>query len=276
MKKRIIIVNIGNTSIAYALAQAGRIRDIRRLPTINSTGRTVKDAIKRLQGKGRISGSVICSVVPRLDRLWLKELAVVTGTKPLRVSHRLKLGINIDYPDPSSIGADRLANACGAAARYGTPVIVADFGTALTVDVISSNNAFIGGIIAPGLPLMSEYLAERTALLPRVSLKRPGKGRKRLQPNDAIGKSTLAAIEKGTEFGQLGMFREILRRIQAEPNMNRVKVCATGGYAEQVLSGSGLRIRLDPDLTLFGISRIYTLNVTTQVFSVRGSVFGGA
>jgi type III pantothenate kinase len=108
------------------------------------------------------------------------------------VSHKITLGVGIDYPKPETIGADRLANAAAAVALYGSPAIVVDFGTAVTFDVISAAGDYAGGVIAPGLNAMTDYLHNRTALLPRVSLR---------EPHRAIGRSTVEAMRSGAIHG---------------------------------------------------------------------------
>lgn len=200
--------------------------------------------------QGSAGGAVLCSVVPDRTKRWRDELGRHVPGKVINVTHRTPLGIKVTYPDPDAIGADRLANACGAVHRYGAPVIVADFGTALTFDVISRTHGYVGGVIAPGLPLMFDYLAERTALLPHIepaSISRP------------YGKNTADAMRIGARYGYRGMVREILAHVRAgvagEP-----AVCATGGYAGWVLRGLGEDVRIDPDLTLAGLGRIGEVN----------------
>ena len=257
MNTSIIVVDIGNTNTSFAIARDNHTSRISNLATHGQHRSTVSNALSRLVRSRNISGAILCSVVPAMNRLWLRELTRVTGVKPLVVHHRLKLGLDIVYPNPSRIGADRLANACAAVDRYGAPVIVADFGTALTFDVISRKNVYIGGVIAPGLSLMTDYLAERTALLPRLSLKSrkfSGKG------IHAIGKSTTEAMLIGAKLGYLGMVREITTCLRKELKDPQVRLCATGRYAEMVLTKSDMDINIDPNLTLYGISRIYELN----------------
>jgi type III pantothenate kinase len=249
----IILIDIGNTSTSVALEQGKQFVLVKRF---SSRGQTTRKIGTFLRAFGRkINGAILCSVVPALDKIWLKELKRMVAGKILRVNHRMKLGISINYSRPSSIGADRLANAVGACEKYGAPVIVADFGTALTFDIVSAKRAYLGGIIAPGPALFMDYLAERTALLPRMSLASLKRKQKSI-----IGKSTQEAMLIGLRTGYIGMLREIIRRIKKEPGLKNARLCATGGLAGMVLTGSGLKITIDPLLTLRGISRIYWLN----------------
>ncbi|MBI2441754.1 MAG: type III pantothenate kinase [Lentisphaerae bacterium] len=259
MSESVIVVDVGNTSTALALARAGRISGVTRLPTQTMHRAHVRQALKRLARNREIAGAMLCSVVPKRNRLWLSELRGISSRAPLVLHHGLKLGVRLDYPNPSGIGADRLANASAAAYRYGANVVVADFGTALTFDVVA-DNAYRGGIIVPGLPLMTDYLAEKTALLPHLELERyRGIGRN-LRAMTVIGKSTAQAMAIGARLGYLGMVREIFTHLQRVLGSRQVRLCATGGYAAWALAGGDLRVRIDPDLTLFGIARIYELN----------------
>jgi len=165
---------------------------------------------------------------------------------------RLKLGVKIDYPKPQSIGADRLANAAAVTALYGCPAIVVDFGTAVTFDIVSERRAYIGGVIAPGLEAMTSFLYQRTALLPKLSLK---------EPRRAIGKSTIQAMLAGAVFGYRGLVREILSRILGEQfPRKKVYIIATGGYARLIARGLPEIGVVHPNLTLEGLRIVANLN----------------
>lgn len=251
-KQPLLVVDVGNTSTTLGLYAGGRVLKTGRVPTSLRDLATVGKRAAAFVGARHIQGVVLSSVVPAVNRLWHAVAKTRwAGADWLQISHKLELSVPITYPRPASIGQDRLANTCGAACRYGTPVIVADFGTAVTFDVISRTHGYVGGIIAPGLPLMFSYLAEKTALLPHAG---PGPIR------HAVGKSTIEAMRMGARWGYRGLVREIVAEIADRLHEKRVTLCATGGYAGWVLRGSGLRMKLDPDLTLFGLGRIYELN----------------
>ena len=192
---------------------------------------------------------VVSSVVPAKNSAILKAAG---KTNVLWLDWKLKLGVAIDYPKPQSIGADRLANAAAATALYGFPAIVVDFGTAVTFDIVSAGRAYIGGVIAPGLEAMTNFLYQRTALLPRLSLK---------EPRRAIGKSTVQAMLSGAVFGYRGLVREILAQVRAEQFPHKkVHVVATGGYA-RLIAGRLPEIRVvHPNLTLEGLRIVANLN----------------
>ena len=151
--------------------------------------------------------------------------------------------LQLDYPKPETIGADRLADAAGAVSRYGAPVLVMDFGTALTAAVVTSDRVWRGGVIAPGFPLMRDYLFERTAKLPRMKI---GSGRA-----PKIGRSTEEAMRFGALVGYRGMVREIVSELKKNFKTD-FRLVATGGFAKWVLKDLDLLFTIDPTLTLYG------------------------
>ena len=203
----------------------------------------------RFLGKRNVEKMVVSSVVPAKNSAILKAARKVNV---LWLDWKLKLGVEIDYPNPQSIGADRLANAAAVTALYGFPAIVVDFGTAVTFDIVSGRRAYIGGVIAPGLEAMTNFLYRRTALLPKLSLK---------EPRRAIGKSTIQAMLSGAVFGYRGLVREILAQVRAEQFPHKkVHVVATGGYARLIARRlAGIDV-VHPNLTLEGLRIVANLN----------------
>jgi type III pantothenate kinase len=198
-----------------------------------------------------LAGAAMASVVPAVNAIWKDAVRRVAGRKLYLVTHRSELGVRVSYPEPASIGADRLANAAGGVERYGAPLIVADFGTAVTFDVVTKKEGYVGGVIAPGLPLMFQYMEEKTAKLPLIG---PGPVR------HAVGRSTEEAMRMGAQWGYRGLVREILGHLKKARGMAGARVVATGGHAGWIVKDMGVRMTVDPDLTLFGIGRIYDLN----------------
>jgi type III pantothenate kinase len=248
---RCLAVDVGNTSTTLGIVSPGRVLHVEHVGGGISDHDSVEAALARILKQRRVDGAILGSVVPDDNRRWIKVLRKHVGRPPVVVSHMSKLSVSIDYPKPASIGADRLANACGAVARHGAPVIVADFGTALTFDVVAQSGAYIGGVIAPGLPLMTEYLADRTALLPLIRLKgRCGR----------VGRSTEGAMRIGAHIGYRGMIREIVNHLVEGLDSDRVALCATGGFAKWVLSGADMPFSVEPNLTLRGLGQIFELN----------------
>ena len=249
VSKRVLTIDIGNTSTSLGIYRKGRISKVGRLEGPVKSQRQVRDRIQPYLEQG-LDGLCLASVVPSATRLWKAVLQRVECPVEM-VTHRSELGLKINYPKPASIGPDRLANAVGAASKFGAPVIVADFGTALTFDIVSAQRAYEGGVIAPGLPLMFSYLAEKTALLPHIEVK---------PVRRKIGKSTEEAMRVGAKYGYRGMVREIYEALCDQLGQVDVPLCATGGYSNWVLNGLDLAIQRDPHLTLFGLGEIFLLN----------------
>jgi type III pantothenate kinase len=237
-----LLIDVGNGRTKLGLSSRAAIVDRRELPT---HGVTVASILEKLRGWS-FRQAVIASVVPTVVPVWQ---AALPGLHVLR--HDTPLGIGIRYPQPETIGADRLANAVALAHLHGAPGIVIDFGTAVTFDILSPDRHYIGGVIAPGLRLMTDYLHERTALLPRVDL---------AEPSSAIGTSTLSAIQAGAAIGYRGMIRGILDALRQElPGGDSAHIVATGGDAEWIIAGMTETIPVDPDLTLHGLRLVGTL-----------------
>ncbi len=244
---RCVVVDIGNTSSAVALYVNGKISRVQHIKGgIRLAAKTCEDAFAAA-AKGGVNGVAIASVVPTVNPKWRALSKRLLGCEPLFVRAGVPMNITIDYPKPDRIGPDRLANAAGAVKRYGAPVVVADFGTALTFDVVTEKAVYIGGVITPGIPLMTDYLFEKTALLPKVEL--TGKCPK-------VGRSTEEAIRVGAQIGYRGMVREISAYLHENLRQD-FKLIATGGYAKWALTGSGMDFKVDPTLTLFGLGCIF-------------------
>ncbi len=247
---RCVVIDVGNTSTSLALYASGRISRFAHVKGgIAKNPRACSEAVQRAV-RGGVQGAILGSVVPKTNPLWEAMLTRELGCAPLVVRAGMPMDVTIDYPQPQTIGADRLANAAGGVVKYGAPLIVADFGTALTFDIVTQERCYIGGVIAPGLPLMTDYLHERTALLPHVT---PGG----VCPK--IGRSTRGAIQIGAQIGYRGIVREIVAYLSKTLGAN-VKLVGTGGYAKWVLGGIDMPFVIDPNLTLFGLGRIFERN----------------
>lgn len=207
------------------------------------------DSLQRVLAGQTFTAAVVCSVVPAK----YEQIAGFLDRCPMHaIDQYSPIGMAIDYPEPAQIGADRLANAAAVLEQYGAPVIVVDFGTAVTFDVISSQPAYCGGVIAPGLGAMSGYLPQKTALLEAIEL---------IEPPSAIGKSTEHAMQVGAVHGYRGLVREIIQQVRGELQ-GEAKVIATGGDAELIARGVEQIDVVDPELTLNGLRL-----VATRVFS---------
>lgn len=246
----LLVVDVGNTSTSLGLYRGGRVRQQVHFDTSETSSDGIRRVVRRLAKDAAWSGAMIATVVPARGPEWVQALQhLITGPVGL-LDHRSELGLPITYPKPASIGPDRLANACAGVHRFGAPLVVADFGTAVTFDVITRKGGYEGGVIGPGLPLMFSYLAEKTARLPLLTL-RNVKGR--------IGKSTEHAMQLGARWGYRGLVREVLTELQKHPALRTARWVATGGYARWVVQGMGWPIDVVPELTLEGVGRAFEL-----------------
>jgi len=239
-----LLIDISNSYAKFAFASKRRVSAPARI----ATNKLSSNLVAGFLGQREVRKVVVSSVVPAKKSAISR--AARKKAKVIWLDWKLKLGVKIDYPKPRSIGADRLANAAAVAELYGFPAIVVDFGTAVTFDIVSERCTYVGGVIAPGLEAMTNFLYQRTALLPRLSL-----------PRRAVGKSTIEAMLSGAVFGYRGLVREILGRIRAEQfPRKKVYVVATGGYA-RLIAGRLPEIGVvRPHLTLEGLRIVANLN----------------
>ena len=243
---KFIVVDVGNTSTAVGIWSNGRVTHVTH---VDGGWAEAFRSAEVLMQKG-LDGLAYLSVVPRADRGWRSwakrhrlSIHQVTSGDFSKVN---PLGITLDYPKPATIGADRLADAVAATDRYGAPVLVCDFGTAFTAAVVTSDYVWRGGVIAPGFPLMRDYLFERTAKLPRMTI--GGRCPK-------IGRSTEEAMRFGALVGYRGMVREIVTELERNFKAS-FRLVATGGFARWVLKDIGMDFTIDATLTLHGAGLI--------------------
>ncbi len=243
---KLIVVDVGNTSTAVGCWSNGRVS---RVSHIDGGTNEAMSAAEGLCNASCADGLAYLSVVPKKDRAW-RSFARRHGLRMHQVSSADfadgALGITLDYPEPATIGADRLADAVAAVDRHGAPVVVCDFGTAFTAAVVTADCVWRGGVIAPGFPLMRDYLFERTAKLPRMTI--GGKCPK-------IGRSTEEAMRFGALVGYRGMVREIVGELERNFGSD-FRLVATGGFAKWVLKDIGMDFTVDQTLTLHGAGLI--------------------
>ena len=240
-----LLVDISNSFTKLAFSSRQKAGRCSRIPTRDLTAA----AVQRVLAEQEVRSIVVSSVVPAKNAAIRKAAG---SRRVLFIDAKCKLGVGVDYPKPSTIGADRLANAAAVAQLYGFPAIVVDFGTAVTFDVVSADGNYIGGVIAPGLESMTSFLYQRTALLPKLTLR---------EPATAVGKTTRGAMMSGAVYGYRGLVREIIARISSEAfPRRRVRVVATGGYAELIAHRLPEIGAVHPGLTLEGLRLIGNLN----------------
>jgi type III pantothenate kinase len=244
----LLLIDIGNTHTHLGLANRGRVVRQADIPTLSCRGDSGDKALRRFVAERELDGAALCSVVPSCTRLICRNVQRNWQVRCLELSHRTVAGIGIDYPKPASIGPDRLANAVAARHHFGDPVVVVDFGTAVTFDVIDARGKYVGGIIAPGLAAMTEYLHEKTALLPRIRIR---------DTRIVIGKSTEEAMLAGALHGYRGLVRELIKKLKHELDTRHLPVVATGGYGKLMARGLDEITAVDPLLTLEGLRLVW-------------------
>ncbi len=199
----------------------------------------------------RITGIGISSVVPDLTDIFAAMALKYFKTEPVIVNSDIDLGIKIYYDDPKVVGADRLCNAVAGFAKYGGPLIVIDFGTATTYDVVAKNGDYLGGVIAPGIETSAVDLHLRAAKLPKVELH---------FPSIIIGTDTTSSMQSGILYGALDSMEGMVNRLQGELKKREKtegKLIATGGFSKFICDHSKLSIRWEPSLVLEGVRLIY-------------------
>ncbi len=245
----LLVVDAGNTNIVFAVHDgaawcgAWRIRtDAQRTSdeyAVWLLALLAHRGLKPLAVERAVIGTVVPAALYHLRRLcrdWF-------GVEPLIARSSLDWGFEIKVDSPAEVGADRLLNALAAHQRYAGPLIVIDFGTATTFDVVDADGAYIGGVIAPGINVSIEALHLAAARLPRIGIGRP---------QAVIGRATVPAMQSGLYWGYIGMIEGLATRIQAEFE-RPLKVVATGGLAPLLSEGTTIIEHIDPDLTLDGL-----------------------
>ncbi len=239
----ILLIDIGNT---HTHIGSGDDKTIGRQADFATHGLTVAEQTEALKSLGATSpeAAVLCSVVPDKTSTMQIALRQAYNLFAKELNHDSVKGVGVDYPDPATIGPDRLANAIAAKAHYGAPSVVVDFGTAVTFDVVNSAGNYAGGVIAPGIAAMTDYLHEKTALLPRIEIE---------VPSQVVGKTAREAMLSGAYFGYRGLIRELLKELKRELGVHELPVVATGGYAELIAKDLPGIAAIEPDLTLEGL-----------------------
>ena len=244
----ILLFDIGNTHTHLGLANARRVFRQVNIPTTAWFDGTADRLVQRFAGKTRLTGAALCSVVPRATPCAIRATKRQWNVAPLSLTPATISGVGINYPKPETIGADRLANAVAARHHYGAPVVVVDFGTAVTFDVVDRRGDYVGGIIAPGLAAMTDYLHEKTALLPQIKVR---------EVRAVIGKNTEQAMLIGAVHGYRGLIHGLILKLKRELKCPRLPVVATGGYARLMAARLPDITAVEPLLTLEGLRLVW-------------------
>ena len=195
-----------------------------------------------------IKDAIICSVVPNVMHSLASAMIKYLEIKPIIVGADLKTGLRIDVPNPQQVGADRIVDAVAAYEIYGGPVLVMDFGTATTYDLVDETGAFIGGITAPGIRTAGKALWQDAAKLPEIEIAKPEK---------IVGIDTITSMQSGLVYGQIGQTEYIVKKVKEETGLNNLKVVATGGLGRIIAEETDCINFYDANLTLKGIYLVY-------------------
>jgi type III pantothenate kinase len=244
----ILLCDIGNTHTHLGLANHRQVLRQTDILTRAWIDRSAERQMLQFLRPHRLEGVCVCSVYPAATAFFhacswgrLRRSLVELTPKTLR-------GVGINYPRPETIGPDRLANAVAARHYFGCPAVVVDFGTAVTFDVVDRAGDYIGGIIAPGLSAMTDYLHEKTALLPRITIR---------DTRRFIGKNTREAMLIGAVHGYRGLVRELIGELKRELAAENLPIVATGGYAALIARGLPEILAVRPNLTLEGLRLVW-------------------
>jgi len=257
----LLVIDCGNTNVVFAVFDGDELKSQWRAAT--KTDRTADEYgiwLTQLMAHDGvdplgISHAIVASVVPGKNFDLKKLCEKYFNCKPMFVGDPgVSLGTEVKVDNPNEAGSDRIVNAMAAHATYGGPLIIIDFGTATTFDVVDQTGAYCGGCIAPGINLSMEALHMATAQLPRLPVRNPGKA-------PVVGTNTIAAMTSGIFWGYIGLIEGLVVRIKAERGQD-LKVIATGGLAPLFAGASLVIEKTDQNLTLRGLLQIHKLNVS--------------
>jgi len=252
----LLAVDIGNTITTMGVFEGEELRSTWHAATVIS--RTADEhavlLLNLLNNRGFDTGDIeevaLCSVVPQLTSIYEEVFQRHFSISPLVVAAGIKTGVRICMDNPKEVGADRIVDAVAAHNLYSGPVIVVDVGTGTTFDAVSGSGVCLGGVIAPGICVATEAMFRRAAMLPHVELARP---------SHVIGTNTIDAMKSGIVFGYVALVEGMVARMQRELG-EKVRVVATGGYAELIAKETKVIDEVNPDLTLIGLRLVYQMN----------------
>ena len=247
----VLLIDIGNTHTHLGWSSGSRVVGQTNIPTLSWLSRRGQRSVMEFVGGRKLRGAALCSVVPGVTLLAKRMVKQTWKCSPLVLTPETVTGVGIDYPKPDTIGPDRLANALAVKHHFGSPAVVVDFGTAVTFDVVDGRGNYAGGIIAPGLAAMTDYLHDKTALLPRIRIR---------EVSSAIGRSTEQAMLIGAVHGYRGLVRELINKLKCELKADRLPVVATGGYAKLIAAKMPEVSAIEPNLTLEGLRLAWRAN----------------
>ena len=239
----LLAIDIGNTNINCGIFEDNRLLKRFCIPTRNYAVAHLSRSLREIA----ISDSIICSVVPKATHVLKSDLKRLLHKEPFVLGKNVKVSIENLYRKPKQVGQDRLVNACAGIAFYGVPLIIVDFGTAITFDAISKNEEYLGGMILPGIGISLDALTEQTALLPKIKLDRP---------KEFIGRDTRNSMLSGVVYGFAVLTDNLTERLKEQIG-RKAKVIGTGGNIDLIKKYCKRIDRVDKDLALKGLNLIY-------------------
>lgn len=253
----LLVLDVGNTNITCGIYDGDKLahtfRIMSKTPrTSDEFGVTICDLAAR-QGVDMkdIDGVAIASVVPNIMHSLIASVKKYFNIDPLVVGPGVKTGIKIDTPNPKEIGPDRIVDAVAAYEKFGGPILVLDFGTATTYDLVKDDGRFTVGITAPGVRISAEALWMGTAKLPEIEI---------VMPKSILANDTIWSMQAGLMYGQIGQTEYIIKQVKKETGYDKLKVVATGGLGRLISNETDMIDEYDPDLTLEGLRLIYAKN----------------
>ena len=253
----LLVIDVGNTNITYGVYKGEELvttfRMMSGMPrTSDEYGIAIREMLYindvRVE---EIDGCIVSSVVPGIMHSLMNSITRYICEKPITVGAGIKTGIKIVTENPKEIGPDRIVDAVGAYEKYGGPVLVLDFGTATTYDLVTEKGEFTAGITAPGLRISAKALWEDTAKLPEIEIRKPA---------SILAQETISSMQAGLVFGQIGQTEYIIQQVKKESGLDNMKVVATGGLGRIIADETDMIDIYDPILTLEGLRLIYGRN----------------
>ena len=253
----VLVIDVGNTNITFGVYKNKElVTTFRMMSNVSRTSDEYGMMITALLDnngvpKEKISGAIIASVVPNLMHALTGAVAKYIKVKPMVVGPGTKTGIKIVTENPREIGADRIVDAVGAFEKYGGPVLVLDFGTATTYDLVTDKGEFSAGITAPGIKISAKALWNDTAKLPEIEIKKP---------KSILAQETISSMQAGLVYGQIGQTEYIIKCVKEESGFDNLKVVSTGGLGRLISDETDMIDVYDAALTLDGLRIIYEKN----------------
>jgi type III pantothenate kinase len=253
----LLVVDVGNTNITYGVYEGEELISSFRMTTkMARTSDEYGTSIRAMLGANsqdweKVSGCIVASVVPNVMHSLTSAIVKYLNVKPIIVGVGTKTGIKVITESPKEIGPDRIVDAVGAYEKYGGPVLVLDFGTATTYDLITEKGEFAAGITAPGIRISAKALWEDTAKLPEIEIRKP---------KSILAQETISSMQAGLVYGQIGQTEYIISQVKKESGLDNLKVVATGGLGRIISDETDAIEVYDSDLTLDGLRLIYEKN----------------